>query len=44
VGAQYHVIGLPHMVVLDRTGAVRNRFTGVTTPRELAAALKRAAN
>jgi len=44
VGGRYNVLALPHMVVLDRQGAVRNVFMGVTTQGELAAALRRAAN
>jgi peroxiredoxin len=41
VGARYNVMALPHMVVLDRTGAVRKIFMGVTTQGELAAALNK---
>jgi len=44
VGARYNVMALPHMVVLDRTGAVRKIFMGVTTQGELAAALNKWAN
>jgi cytochrome c biogenesis protein CcmG/thiol:disulfide interchange protein DsbE len=44
VGGRYNVQALPHMVVLDREGAVRKIFMGITTRGELAAALRRAAN
>ncbi|HXU81807.1 MAG TPA: TlpA disulfide reductase family protein [Polyangia bacterium] len=44
VGGRYNVVALPHMVVLDREGAVRKIFMGVTTQDELASALRRAAN
>jgi peroxiredoxin len=44
VGGRYNVVALPHMVVLDRQGAVRKIFMGVTARGELAAALTRAAN
>ena len=44
VGGRYNVVALPHMVVLDRQGAVRKIFMGVTTQGELASALRRAAN
>ena len=44
VSGRYNVVALPHMVVLDREGAVRKIFMGVTTQSELASALRRAAN
>jgi hypothetical protein len=44
VGGRYNVMALPHMVVLDREGAVRKIFMGVTTQGELASALRRRAN
>jgi peroxiredoxin len=44
VGGRYNVVALPHMVVLDRQGAVRKIFMGITTQGELASALRRAAN
>jgi peroxiredoxin len=44
VGGRYNVSALPYMVVLDREGAVRKVFMGVTTQSEIAAALRRAAN